>query len=209
MKKLLILIVMLNACVSSNYKVKELEGTKLTVKGQIGDKTLGLNDKKELVLQEENDAADELRIQEAVNYKWAEEVAHEAYMLKWCRTDLSDSRLGGEGVIPPVAEVDNMKSPEETREEIGITEDGDIKVVKKSYFVDKLKLERKYGRSLQSMLKVLTRHREECEYKMGVARRNAGLPSARYNGALGGPNENSLDDAFIIRDRQKGLAKDH
>lgn len=208
MKTLIVIASMfMVSCVSSNYKVKELENTRIIAKGQVGERTLGLNDKQELVLQEERDAADELRIQETVNFKWADDVAHEAHMLKWCRQDLSDPRLGGEGVIPALQEIDGMKSPEEVKEEIGITNDGDVKVVKKSYFVDKLKLERKYEKSLKSMLKTLTRHREECEYKMGIARRKVGLPSNRFNGALGGPNENHLDDAFrILKEHQeKGL----
>lgn len=208
MKTLIVIASMfMTSCLSSNYKVKELENTRIITKGQVGERTLGLNDKQELILQEERDAADELRIQEHVNLKWSDEVSHEAYMLKWCRQDLSDPRLGGEGVIPALQEIDGMKSPDEVREEIGITEDGEVKVVKKAYFVDKLKLERKYEKSLKSMLKTIVRHREECEYKMGIARRKMGLPSSRFNGALGGPNENDLDDAFrILKERQdKGL----
>jgi hypothetical protein len=202
MKKLFTLVFVIS-CAGSNYKVQELESYKIVPKGQIGDKTMGLNDKKELILQEEQDASDELRVQEAVNYRWKEDVEYESHMLKWCRTDMSDPRLGGSGIIPPVSEIDNMKTPEDVREEIGINDDGEIKVIRKSYFIDKLKLERRYGKSLQTMLKTIARHREECEYKMNIARRKAGLPGERFSGHFGGPNENTLDDAFRInKERQ-------
>lgn len=214
MKTLLTIIVSMFviSCVSE-YKVKEIDN-KLEVKGHVGDRTLGLNDKKEIILQEESAAEDELRIQQTVNLRLQDDYDHEAHMLKACRTDLSDPRLGGNGEIPLINEVDQMKAPEVIREEIGITNDGEIKVVKKSYFIDKLKLERKYDTSLRKMTHVVKRHREECEYKMGMARRKAGLPSARYQGegyfkdgcwVQTKINENTLDDAFEIQTNQKPI----
>jgi hypothetical protein len=201
-------------CVSE-YKVKEID-TKLEVKGSVGEKKLGLNDKKELILQEETSAEDELRVQQAVNFKLQEEYDREAFMLKSCRTDVSDPRLGGSGEIPPISEVDQLKPLEEVKEAIGITDEGDIKVVKKSYFVDKLKLERKYDSTLRKMTKVIKRHKEECEYKMAIARRKSGLPSERYQGegyfqdgawVQTRVNENSLDDAFVIQSRERAKSQ--
>jgi hypothetical protein len=212
MKLLILMAVFLTGCFSTGYEVKKVE-TVIEVKGQVGDKKVGLNDKKEIILQEEVDASDELRSQQDVNLKLRDEYDHEAFMLKQCRTDLSDRRLGGSGEIPAINEVDGMKSIETVREEIGITDSGELKVVRKSYFVDQLKLERKYDSSLRKMTKLVVRHREECEYKMGIARRKAGLPSSRYMGrgyyTQGGewvqtnPNENNLDDAFEMQAKAK------
>ena len=210
-----ILFAMLTVSCATDYKVKPVENH-IEIKGQVGNRMVGLNDKKELIMQEENDASDELRIQEHVNLKLDDELQYEAHQLKTCRTDVSDPRLGGNGLIPEVPEIDGMKSTEEVKEEIGITNDGDIKVVKKSYFIEKLKLERKYERSLRSMIKVVSRHKEECEYKMGMARREHGLPSTRYQGegyfkdgvfVQNKPNEASLDDAFEIQAKQKPTPK--
>jgi len=212
MKLIIIMAMFLTGCFSTGYEVKKVE-TVIDVKGQVGDKKVGLNDKKEIILQEEVDASDELRIQQNVNLKLRDEYDHEAFMLKQCRTDVSDLRLGGSGEIPPIAEVDDMKSPETVREEIGITDSGELKVVRKSYFTDQLKLERKYDSSLRKMKKLIVRHREECEYKMAIARRKSGLPSSRYDGKgyfTGGgiwvqtvPHEQSLDDAFEIQAKAK------
>jgi len=193
---------------SSGYEVKKVD-TELMAKGQVGDRTVGINSDNELILQEEQTAADELRVQESINGQLLGTYESERFELKRCRVDVSDTRLGGTGIIPPISEIDGMKAPETVREEIGLTEDGQVKVVRKSYYKDKLKLERAYERSLQKMTAVTTRHKEECEYKMAQARRAAGLPSARYSGSgyftssgvwVKTRNvENSLDDAFAIQ----------
>ena len=52
-------MVMLSAC-ASDYKVKSVD-TEIVGKGAIGSRIIGLNDSKEVIIQEENDAADELR----------------------------------------------------------------------------------------------------------------------------------------------------
>lgn len=207
MKNLLIVIaVLLNGC-ATGYKVEKID-LSITPKGQVGNKILGLNSSNELILQEEQSAADELRIQEAVNMQLLSGFEQEAFDLKRCRTEVSDPRLGGSGIIPQISEVDGMKTPETIKEEMGLTGDGEVKIVRKSFYTDKLKLERSYEKSLRKMTSVIARHKEECEYKMAIARRAAGLPSARFQGegyfTNGGvfvqtnQNENSLDDAFEI-----------
>ena len=212
MKALLIMIVAIvmnaTACVTSEHKARNLDDISLQAKGTVNNQTLGIDSKNEVVLQEENQAADELRIQQTVNLQLQGELDREAFELKRCRTDMSDPRLGGNGMIPPIQEVDNMRSTEEVREQIGLTDSGELKVVKKSYFLDQLKNERKYTASIRSMKRIITRHKEECEYAMGIARRKAGLPSQRYQGegyyangvfVPNKPHENSLDDAFKIQ----------
>lgn len=95
--------------------------------------------------------------------------------------------------MPANPEVDNLKDPEQVREEIGLDDDGNLKIVKQSYFLDQLKKERAYGGSLQIMLRTIKRHREECDFSMGQARIKAGLPSSRYSDER---LENGLDTAF-------------
>lgn len=202
-----------NGCSTNSHEVKKLD-TSLEAKGQVGERTVGITSENELILQEERTAADELRIQESVNEQLLGSYGAERFELKRCRVDISDPRLGGNGIIPPISEIDGMKAPETIREEIGLAEDGQVKVVKKSYYKDKLHLERAYEKSLTKMIAVTTRHKEECEYKMGQARREFGLPSQRYTGKGYFTNgdvwiqnqrvENSLDDAFEFKARQEG-----
>jgi len=206
-----LLSMFVNGCTTNSHEVKKIE-TSLEAKGQVGTRTVGITPNNELVLQEEQTAADELRVQESVNEQLLGVYESERFELKRCRMDLADPRLGGNGVIPPISEIDGMKAPETIREEIGLAEDGEVKVVKRSYYTDKLNLERTYEKSLQRMTTAISRHKEECEFRMAQARRAAGLPSQRYSGSGYFTNdgvwvqtrrvETSLDDAFAIQAKQ-------
>lgn len=205
--KTLIIAVLLTVGCATEHKMQKLDMV-LTPKGQVGNRTLGLTDSNELILQEEQAADDELRVQQAVNSKLQFELEHESFELKRCRMDMADPRIGGSGNVPAIDEIDGMKTTETIKEEIGLTDSGEVKIVRKGYFLDKLKLERAYEKSLRKMHSTISRHREECEFKMAIARRSAGLPSKRYQGegyfTNGGvwvqtdQNEGSLDDAFEI-----------
>ena len=211
MKNILFTMVLLQGCVTANPNKVVTIDTSIQAKGQVGNQTVGLNNNQEIIMQEEQNAADELRVQQAVNYKFQEELSQEAFMLQKCRTDVADPRLGGSGVLPPEFQTDGIKIAEDIKESVGLNDDGELKVVRKTYFIDKLKIERLFEKSLVKMTRTLSRQRAECEYAMGIARRNAGLSSTRYQGQgyySGGvfiqthQNENSLDDAFAIKARE-------
>lgn len=217
MKKIIVIGFLMQSCFTANpNKVQNIE-TMIQPKGQVGEQVIGINDKNELIMQQEQSAADELRIQKAGNLKLEDELGRTAFELKRCRKDMSDPRLGGNGVMPETLELDGMKITQDIKEIIGLTENGELKVVKKTYFLEQLKIERRYTSSLERMNKIISRQNEECEYAMGVARRNAGLPSERYQGrgyyshrdwVQTVPNENSLDDAFRIQALHKKYVAD-
>lgn len=204
-------VLSLSACSTTDYKVQTIS-TKLDVKGNVNGQKLGINDQNEVILQEEVRAQDELRTAEAVNMSFEENIRYEAFELKRCKRDLADPRLGGHGELPPESEYD-LRPYEKVKEEFGLAEDGDLKIVRKSYFVDRLKTARQYDTSLRKMIKVLKRLNEECTFKMGMARNKVGLPSERvmaegYFNAKGTwvetrKGENSLGDAFEIQAENK------
>jgi hypothetical protein len=200
-----ILFAMLTVSCATGYKVQSIE-TSLQAKGQVNGRTVGLNDKKEIILQEEVQADDEMRIILIVNDKFEFDLGYEIHMVNRCRKELSDPRLGGNGELPTLSKMDGLKTPEQIKEEIGITDEGDIKVVKKTYFIDALKAQKRYKITLEKMIVLSKEQREECEYKMGNARMKAGLPSARFEGDV---YERSLDEAFEIQARRKSVAISH
>jgi hypothetical protein len=55
------------ACSTPSHQVVDLDAGKLEVKGTINSGTIGINDKKQVVIREERTVQDELRIQEMVN----------------------------------------------------------------------------------------------------------------------------------------------
>lgn len=211
-------LAVMNGCASSNpNEVKEID-SHIEAKESVGDQKVGLNDKKEIILQKESTAGDELRVQQAVNLKLQDELNRERHLLKSCRTDMTDPRLGGDGHMPEIPDVDNLKDENEVREEFGLDKDGAIKFVKREQYLERLNAERKYEKSLRKMVKLFVNHREDCEQRMIQARNKAGLPGKRIDAQGYYANgvwvetrkgERSLDDAFEIsaEERQKA-AKD-
>lgn len=213
--KIALLAVLLNACATNEYKVKTIS-TALDVKGNVNGQKLGINGDNEVILQEEVRAQDELRIAEAVNFSFEEDISREAFELKRCRRDMADPRLGGNGVLPEETDYD-LRPFEKVKEEFGLAEDGDLKIVRRTYYADRLKTARQYDVSLRKMLKVVKRQAEECMFKLGQARVKSGLPSERVN-AEGYFNskgkwvetrkgENSVGDAFEIQADNKARAE--
>ena len=210
-------------CATTPHEVETVE-TEMEVKSKMGDKTIGLNDEGQAILQEETSAADELRIQNAVNENLSAELNGEAFYLNRCREDIADPRLGGNGEVEEIKAIDDMRPVDEVKEEFGLDEsDGTLKVVRKEFYVEKLKSARKFEKSLKKLLRVVKKHRKSCERKMGYARQRAGLPAQRFNGSgffdgegdwiQTGEAENNLDDAFrimsMLRAKKKEQFKTH
>jgi hypothetical protein len=197
---------MLTVSCATGYKVQSIE-TSLQAKGQVNGRTVGLNDKKEIILQEEVQADNEMNSLISASNHHEFNLNHELHMINRCRKEMSDPRLGGNGELPKLSKMEGLKTPENIKEEIGITEDGDIKVVKKTYFIDALKSQKRYVITLEKMLALSKEQREECEYKMGIVRMKVGLPSKRFEGD--GIFERSLDEAFEIQAQRRSVAGSH
>lgn len=176
MKKLLC-VVLLSSC-ATRYEVKEVK-TQLEVKDSIDGKKIGLNSKKEVVVQSETNASDELRSQQWANSRLQDELKYQYDDLKQCREDLADPRLGGTGELNDLPEVASLQLVE-AKEEFGMTGEGSLKIVKKEYFLDRLEAERKLALTLQKEIKSVTKFNDACKRKMSAARLKVGLPGKRY-----------------------------
>lgn len=208
MKNVMILMMlMLSACASSE-KVREIDTT-IDPKGQVLNGTVGLNDKGEAIIQKQNAADNELRGLIWQNNQLETELNSQAYMLQWCREDIADPRLGGTGDVVDIPEIDNMKPATDLKHELGLV-GGNLVVVSKESFTQRLQAEQTYQTSLEKMVTQVKKIRTKCERDMGMARRKAGLPSLRYQGQIKvtpqgtvgeviAPHENNLDDAFKIK----------
>lgn len=199
---------------SSTQKLSNVDTKLDSLQGNAGgDRIIGVKDDI-AVIQEKRSGEDELRLQLWKNYQLENDLNHEFYMTEWCYEDLSDPRLGGNGEVAEAPEMKRIKNSVAVKEEIGL-EDKRLVVVKTTSFMDQLKVERDYTKSLEDMISAVKRTRTSCERKMGVARLKAGLPAKRYQGKpvitsagtidrMLAPNENSLDDAFQIKEQSDG-----
>jgi hypothetical protein len=188
-------------------KVKEietkLEMTQITSSGE----TIGVNKDDVAIIQKKTMAADELnRLTWQINgTEW--KIGLEVSQIKNCREDMADPRLGGNGNIVPIPAVDGMKKPER-KEEFGIV-NGSLQFVTTEDLLKRVAYEREYQRTVEKLLGTVEDAREDCERKMRIARRKAGLPSDRTIGIVKYDSEgrvtevvkkgeNSLDTAFEL-----------
>ncbi|MBC7533800.1 MAG: hypothetical protein H7318_19710 [Oligoflexus sp.] len=166
------------SCATNPEKVHDVD-TKLDVKGNIGDSKIGINDKNEAIIQQEHQAQDELTMQDAVNMRLQDDANHYEGELKECLTYIADKRLGGNGTIPEIPDVSNLKTDDDITEDMGTDKDGTLKIVKKSSFRQRLIHARSYEKSLRAITKLLKKQDEQCEMNLELARNKVGLPGKK------------------------------
>lgn len=207
-KVIVIASVIGSGCASNPIKTLD---TQIEIKGSTQQGTLGIKDKM-VIIQKETAADDELRFQEWQNNALENDVNEQYFWLKRCREELADSRLGGNGEVTDLPEIDKMKTSDEIKEQFGLNENGRLEFVRQQDFLKKLDNERAYAKTLAIMKTTIHHNREICERKMGTARVKAGLPATRFQGrhsitqegvigSIYQRNENTLDDAFAIREQ--------
>lgn len=163
----------LGGCASSK-EVKNVD-TQIDVKSNTNAGQIGLNKNNEAVIQESRDAGSELTIQQNVNENLQSTLDYERNQLQTCRREMADPRIGGSGDMAPLPEVDGLKNENEMREELGLDEKGNLVVVKKQNLQEKLGAEKAYEKALRNTTKVVKKNREECEFRLGIARKKAGM----------------------------------
>ena len=147
--------------------------TQIDQKGTVNDGKIGFDKAGKIIIQRETAADDELRIQIMVNQSLYRNMKNEWWDLKKCRENLADPKNGGNGLITDLPDVEDMSTAAEPEQEMGLTEDDSLKVVRKSSFVDRLKAERKYDTTLRAMTKTLSKLLTTCELEQRYNQRGA------------------------------------
>ena len=153
MKKLILTVMILNSTQYTGCQTAGPTGPKeldlsLQVKGQVGESKLGLKNG-EVILQEESDAADELRIQEYVNANLFEKLSRDHYDLKQCIRALS-LPTGHLGQVPSL---DGLKTDPTRSEEFGLSKDGSLTVVKRGLYSERLVAARQFEVTIRKVAK--------------------------------------------------------
>ncbi len=198
-------ILALPAC--SSHKVKPVDEP-LDVKGKMGDTEIGINKDDQAVVQDQVAVEDEIRTMTWKNYESERKIKQDREDLVACRTDLADPRLGGSKKLDPIPDLEMKEDHGKEDEKIGLTSNGQIKVVKKQYLDEKIEKQREWAESLDRVGKEIQQQRVDCERELGYSRVAHGLPSERYpalgyygpegNFIVTRPAEHTLDDAFKI-----------
>jgi hypothetical protein len=215
--KIFLAMLLLVGC-STPGQVRQIDDDKLIGKGNTLDGNVGLNSKNQVIIRSKKSAADELRVQDMVNMKLREDLDRDIFELKTCRQQRADRRLGGDGRVAKIPDVDGMRPAYEVREQLGLDKDGDLSVVQEQSFEERLKAERQYEQTLRTMSKTIEGHVEECSLQLADARRSAGLPGQKttaqgYFDARGNWIEtkrgaHSIDDEIEMQAERKDRAQD-
>ena len=214
--RLLTLVAAIQGCTTPN-QVHELETKEFKVKGSAADGKIGINEKNQAVILDNSAAQDDLAVLELSNSHMRDEVERELTDLKACEDQLNDPRLGGSGRVTQIPDMEALRANPEIAEDMGIDENGDLRVTREQSFEKKMKAEKKFGVTLKKMTKTVKAQYETCARQLAVAREQHGLPGQRYKAAgyftSDGTwietkhGEQSLDDAFEISAKAKAKAK--
>lgn len=202
-----LILIFLVGCSNSPNIVHKAED-RMEIYGSINGKQIGLNENKEIIIQEQSSVEAELKAQEFKNYEKEEKLEYKKSELQKCRDELASPILGGNGVVTDLPETSDMHAVPELKEQIGLTKSGQLKVIKREYYLERLKLERTYGETLSKVLKTISQLNDRCQREMKVARVMHGFPANRYEGTGYFVNgnwvttrraEHTLDDAVEIK----------
>ncbi|MCX6111056.1 MAG: hypothetical protein NTZ90_15785 [Proteobacteria bacterium] len=204
------------ACTTPN-QVHELETKEFQAKGSASDGKIGINDKNQAVILDNSAAQDDLAVLELSNSHLRDEVERELTDLKACEDQLNDQRLGGSGRTIQVPDMEALRNDPEVKEDMGMDENGDLRVTREQSFEKRMKAEKKFSVTLKKMTKTAKSQLETCDRQLTLAREQHGLPGQRYK-ASGyftsdgtwvetGHGEQNLGDAFEISAKAKEKAK--
>lgn len=207
----LLVLAMLAGCASKKFGDQKLQ-TQLETSDKKKSEKMGFDKDRNLVIQDKSTATDELVAQQHVNEELQSKLQHEFQLLKRCRTEIADVRLGGSGEISALPEIDGIKNDPTYKESVGIDESGELVFVRQENFEDRFKAEKQFEKSVRRLSKVVINNREQCEMRMRKARVEHGLPAertsavTRYEGGqviIVRPAERNLDDAFQFANEAK------
>lgn len=198
------ILLFLFGCSTNPNVVKNVDNS-MEVFGSIGERKIGLDDKRQIIIQKETSAESELKVQELENYETERKLNLTYEELSQCRQEVSDPRLNGDGKMKSIPEIDDMRTIPEVKEEIGLTKTHELRVVKREFYLERLKLERQYQNTMVNMNKTISRFNRECQAELKFARAKVGLPANRREarGHFEGGDwvrevaaEKTLDDSF-------------
>lgn len=215
---LLVLTCCIWGCASSPNKVRELDTEVKSTHGSVQESTIAVDKQNQAILQKETSPEAALREQIWKNFDLEKQIQTQHESLKRCLTEMSDPRLGGSSQVMEAPELDVVTSVNQQKEELGINKDGDLKIVQKEFYLERLQAERKYGETLTAALKTISKRREQCDRDYGYARVKNGLPAERYRAegyydqtgrwVQTRPAEHNLDEAFQIRAKERSKTPD-
>ena len=194
----------LSFCSHDEYVMRRID-TDLHRDSALGREDIGTDRDKRLIIQEELSLKENLEEQQWRNESLETELRSLFTKLEDCHTYLIDPRLGGNSESFDLPKMD-LASSRSKREEIGYDHSGKYKVVRKEYYLDRIRDEETKERQIGKMTETLKSTYKRCKARLLEARVRHGLPGEKYQAVTGKDHdgrlvilrraERNLDDAF-------------
>lgn len=153
------------------HSVIELKDEQTQVKGRALDGSITLNAKNQVQVENSRTVEFELQVQDLQNSHLQDEINSELFNLRACRSTMADPALGGTGEVAAFPDIETGRVGHDGSEEVGLSKEGDLKIVTKQFLDERLAAERKYAADMRAKIKAVKPMREECERKLGYKKR--------------------------------------
>lgn len=153
----------------SEYETKQID-TSLEQHGKSGDSTYGINENNEAVLQNEKDPGYELMIAKKANQTLFLELERDALALDHCIQEYSSPALGGDGKFKNIEDYEDLRPEYDSSEELGVTEDGKLKLVKKGYLSKQLAQSKEQSKQLRKAIRYVQKELRKCQIELKYAK---------------------------------------
>lgn len=164
---LVIIAIQLVGCATTEHTVSDIETKTGELKGTTSNGKILITEKHQLIVQEEKSVEDEIRIQDMVNTHFHDDLGYETSALTACRVSSADPAIGGSGEVTPLPKNISLVPTLDVDEQMGLNEDGDLKIVRRTYLDQHLAAMRKLQVTMEHMIDTVKPMREECERKLG------------------------------------------
>lgn len=162
----LILSVLIVNCSSDSAYVPKKIDDDIEKIGKTEEGSYGYNDDGEVIIQEEKDPAYELMIVKKANQSLFLELERDAFALDQCIQEFSDPSLKGDGKFKNVDDYESLRPDYDATKELGVTEDGKLKIVKRTYLKKRLDEAESQKEKISKALRYVQKELRKCESEL-------------------------------------------
>lgn len=158
---------MATACTTeSEYVPKKIEDGMEEELGKTEGGKYGYNKDGEVIIQKEKDPAFELMITKRANENLFLELERDAFDLDNCIQEYSDPSVNGDGKFKRVDDYESLRPQYASNEELGVDEEGKLKLVEKGYFKEQLVEAKSQMQTIKKMLRFVQKELRKCRTEL-------------------------------------------
>lgn len=167
----LVLTITIISCSSDSAYVPKQIDDDIEKIGNTEDGSYGYNKDGEVIIQEEKDPAYELMITKKANQSLFLELERDAFALDQCIQEFSDPSLKGDGKFKNIDDYESLRPDYDGKEQLGVTEDGKLKIVKRTYFKKQIDEAESQKEKISKALRYVQKELRKCESELNFRKK--------------------------------------